>query len=456
MRIKKIAVKNLFGLFNHEIPLNTEEHITIIHGPNGYGKTMLLSMLNGLFNSEYYKIWAIPFDGFLIEFDNSDKLLITNVNSDSSKKHNKRGTLLKIELFQSNSTDVKRFDVKRNSDIFEERVPRSLVERLIPDIRRVGSTRWLHNPSNEILSFAEVLDRYEDILPQKYFWDSTVEEARWLSKLKASIDIQFIETQRLFSFSTTSSRLLRYSDIDEDITPILAIFNYSAELKKAIREKLADYASLSQELDSTFPTRLVKSNLKNIRVRKNLGNDLERLEQKRFQLISAGILEKGDGIDFDESAIDESNVNVLSVYVDDVEKKLGVFDELKEKVDLLVNIINSRFLHKHLSISKDEGFVFTSTGGKRIPPKSLSSGEQHELVLFYKLLFKLGPKALVLIDEPELSLHVVWQQLFLNDLEEITKLVGFDVLIATHSPQIINDRWDLTVELKGPEECEKS
>ena len=51
---------------------------------------------------------------------------------------------------------------------------------------------------------------------------------------------------------------------------------------------------------------------------------------------------------------------------------------------------------------------------------------------------------------------MVWQQLFLNDLEEITKLVGFDVLIATHSPQIINDRWDLTVELKGPEECEKS
>ena len=34
----------------------------------------------------------------------------------------------------------------------------------------------------------------------------------------------------------------------------------------------------------------------------------------------------------------------------------------------------------------------------------LSSGEQHELVLAYDLLFKVKEKSLVLIDEPELSL----------------------------------------------------
>ena len=84
-------------------------------------------------------------------------------------------------------------------------------------------------------------------------------------------------------------------------------------------------------------------------------------------------------------------------------------------------------------------------------PANLSSGEQHELVLFYELLFKVKPNSLILIDEPELSLHVVWQQQFLGDLEDITKLTGFDILIATHSPLIIHDRWDLTVELKGPE-----
>jgi predicted ATP-binding protein involved in virulence len=81
----------------------------------------------------------------------------------------------------------------------------------------------------------------------------------------------------------------------------------------------------------------------------------------------------------------------------------------------------------------------------------LSSGEQHELVLLYELLFKVKPNSLVLIDEPELSLHVGWQVQFLKDLQEITKLADLDILMATHSPDIIQDRWDLTAELKRPE-----
>jgi predicted ATP-binding protein involved in virulence len=60
------------------------------------------------------------------------------------------------------------------------------------------------------------------------------------------------------------------------------------------------------------------------------------------------------------------------------------------------------------------------------------------------------PNSLILIDEPELSLHILWQQEFLRDLEEIIKIAGLDFLIATHSPQIIHDRWDLAVELEGP------
>lgn len=80
----------------------------------------------------------------------------------------------------------------------------------------------------------------------------------------------------------------------------------------------------------------------------------------------------------------------------------------------------------------------------------LSSGEQHEVVLLYELLFKVSEKSLVLIDEPEISLHIVWQKEFLKDLLEIIKIRNFDVLIATHSPSIIDENWDLTVELEKP------
>ena len=72
-------------------------------------------------------------------------------------------------------------------------------------------------------------------------------------------------------------------------------------------------------------------------------------------------------------------------------------------------------------------------------------------MLFSQLLFEIPANSLVLIDEPELSLHVTWQHEFLNDLKRVIDLCDFDVLIATHSPQIVHDKYDWMVDLHNPE-----
>jgi len=71
--------------------------------------------------------------------------------------------------------------------------------------------------------------------------------------------------------------------------------------------------------------------------------------------------------------------------------------------------------------------------------------------LLFELLFKAQENSLVLLDEPEISLHVVWQKAFLRDIEEIIKLQKINIVIATHSPFIIDERWDLTVNLEESE-----
>lgn len=65
-------------------------------------------------------------------------------------------------------------------------------------------------------------------------------------------------------------------------------------------------------------------------------------------------------------------------------------------------------------------------------------------------LFKSQPNSLILIDEPEISLHIAWQQQFLEDMQAISDVTEVNIIIATHSPDIINGRWDLTT---GLEEC---
>lgn len=177
-------------------------------------------------------------------------------------------------------------------------------------------------------------------------------------------------------------------------------------------------------------------------LKKRLGD----VETKREFLINVGLYDPEKGSIPLPEVNDEHIQSVLSVYVKDAEEKLGIFDELAGKIDLLLKLINSRFKYKKMIVDKEFGFVFKTDQGQ-LSPANLSSGEQHELVLIYELLFQTQKNTLVLIDEPELSLHVGWQIRFLEDLQQIINMTQIDVIVATHSPQIINNKWDLTVRL---------
>ncbi len=453
MRIKKVTVKNLFGIFNHEIPLNMENHITIIHGPNGFGKTVLLTMLNALFSSRYHELRRIPYSELSVDFDDSSNLrLKKNIQQEVDEK-NRGDDGFKLVLELSKNSSKSSYTIPSIS-MREIPFPIGAIEHEIPGLERIAPETWIYLPTQEKLSLDEILDRFGDRLPlDRSFIRKRKIEPTWLKEIRDSIHIGFIQTQRLLNFSYP--RRMREYEGRPSMVP--TVINYSEELANAIQAKLAEYGSLSQSLDRTFPSRLVKRSISSELTVEELKTKLNELEEKRSMLMAAGLLDKEKEIDFKElQKIDETKRNVLSVYIDDVQKKLQVFDELTNKIDLLVKIINNRFLYKKMSISKKEGFIFKTTDEKNLSPTNLSSGEQHELVLLYELLFKVSSNSLILIDEPELSLHVVWQQQFLKDLQEITKLAEFDVLIATHSPQIIHDRWDLTVELKGPKNEELS
>ena len=140
--------------------------------------------------------------------------------------------------------------------------------------------------------------------------------------------------------------------------------------------------------------------------------------------------------------------NVLSLYIEDSREKLKVFEGLATKINLLCNLINKRFSYKVMEVNMKDGFVFKVPTHESLKADKLSSGEQNELILMFKLLFKCPDQAMILMDEPEISLHIAWQQNFLEDMEAIAKLSHIRMMIATHSPDIINGRWELTSGLE--------
>ena len=146
---------------------------------------------------------------------------------------------------------------------------------------------------------------------------------------------------------------------------------------------------------------------------------------------------------------DRTQLRVLTLYVQDTRDKLQALEDLANRARLFLEILNLKYRHKRLHLDRKRGFIAESDQGKRLPLNTLSSGEQQELVLHYDLLFQVSSNTIVLIDEPELSLHVAWQKRFLPDLLSIIQLTDFDALIATHSPYIVASRDDLMVPLEA-------
>ena len=177
---------------------------------------------------------------------------------------------------------------------------------------------------------------------------------------------------------------------------------------------------------------------------------MSTLDKKTDELKEIGILDETPMHRFQVvDDIDTSQAGVMTLYVQDTEEKLHVLEDLAKRVRLLLESLNGKFRHKKVRVDREAGLAVAGDGIDALPLDSLSSGEQHELILHYDLLFRVPSNTVVLLDEPELSLHIEWQSKFLADLMEIVKLSRFDALVATHSPYIVGTRDDLMVELSG-------
>jgi AAA15 family ATPase/GTPase len=184
MQIQQISVTGLFEIFDHVIPLNMDERITIIHGPNGFGKTAMLKMLNGFFNSRYSVFRTIPFKNFRVEFDNASSVEVVKASKISDKTSNKN--YITFNFYEPNSEKVT-FPLEEIKNLPDIDLPIELVEDIVPELRRVGSKNWRYLPTGEILSLNEVINRFEDVLALKV---KLREEPEWLEDLKNNIHVR--------------------------------------------------------------------------------------------------------------------------------------------------------------------------------------------------------------------------------------------------------------------------
>ena len=440
-KIKSVKIEELFGCFNHHVEFSQDEGITILLGQNGIGKTAILRILHMLFNHQLCNLVQIPFRKATIDFDDN--------------------SCLYIDLYTGDPDNVVDYSFSHGNDFFDGPITSSEISNRVKEalrgLRNYTSENfkndedvWIDRKSGEQMTAEELVWKCKKDNPNILDASYNVYPF-WLETIISQISVYFIQTQRL---QEQVSSVIPGRVISRNIVEYQSSLNIiSREMKERLLGYQRNYGQKSTELDQSYPYRIMEK-LNNLSFTKaeldNLNESLDELQQRRARLIGAGLLNKMDkqmsGISFTTKS--PYVLKAVSIFISDQKEKFALFDDELKRIELFRELVNKRLLRKKVIVDVMYGIMVESTEtGKEIPLTRLSSGEQHLLILYYDMIFRYNEESLLLIDEPEISLHVSWQKRFIPELKKIIKLNKMNVLIATHSPTLIGKYWDLTREL---------
>jgi len=120
-------------------------------------------------------------------------------------------------------------------------------------------------------------------------------------------------------------------------------------------------------------------------------------------------------------------------YLDLEDRDKGIKADRFQRV---TNVVNQILDQKRI-VGVERGRVIVEIGGReKHGLNDLSSGEQQIVLLLVETARRIKPGGIVLIDEPEISLHPAWQRGLVVALDKIIEQYNAQVIMATHSPEI--------------------
>lgn len=429
--IKRIFVSNLFGLYDYELSLhdsNTESNkILILYGDNGSGKTTILKLAFHLLASEDRKghktvAASTPFARFEIEFQDKTKVWAARTNGrligSFSMGIKRPGRKEKIVEFIADKDNIVRRQSKKNNEMIQSVL--SSLKQLQISLYMLSDDRTIHFSGQEDKSLSVYKIESENELIEL----DEEDEAR-IRRRRYQLDTEEIAQYHLTeSLRRTEEwikgKAIRSSSIGDSSANVL----YNEMLRRLV--------SLPEEksIDATA-------------IKKSIKKRVIELEKQSKQLAQYGLLPKFSGKEIKSviSIADLSNIeiiiNVLSPYLESLEKKIEAMDDVYKRINSLVTIINRFLTNKKLEFDLHSGLSITSIDGSLLKPQMLSSGERHLLLLFCNSLIEVDRPSILMIDEPEISLNIKWQRILISSLIECIGDSPVQYLFATHSMELL-------------------
>lgn len=420
--INRVEVKGLYGFYDYAITCATGEHVKILTGPNGYGKTTLLQMMNHLLGADFWYFYTIPFISFELQMANGQRFVLKKINSSEGKD---------VHLASMNNPLVVTYFNK------EEMIESITLPYDYLTVLKVKSN-WTQIQSQLFTSGLS----WEDFLKKYYHtdFDQDVKEKAPNIFLALQIGRGSLSITRLIQ-PQVDMLLPNGMPFKRYVASTIELDNHFRNV--IFRETMARYNEECQKLDASYIKRLMEREQNNTLEAEPLQKQLAELRERTIAMAKYGLMKADEIID----EIPSQYANTVDLYIQDTKKKLDLLQPFYNKLSLFDRLINSRALaHKQMELSR-KGIKLKDENNVEVPLNVLSSGEQHLLILFYHLIFQTKPGSVIFIDEPEMSMHPAWLEQMLSDFKKIAQMSKFQIIFATHSVSFIDGQWDVSTDL---------
>lgn len=429
--LHSIHVKKLFGYLSYTLEDLDDFPVMFFMGDNGLGKSTILGFLDSLTKDNWKVFDEVEYEELKFEFRVGEDIQTIHFNADASNE---------IRIGYSS----------RN---YEEEEPIEVLSQELNEFKyqtyyKIDSLEdkahwWVDNSDHAIMARCnrhfstngrdhlkdkELLKKLKDVVPDTSQFNSEV--LTGVTSLLSNWKSYFISAKRMYVSKQESET--QHEKIEE----------IRFTLRRIFRKTFADSFNTSINLNNKFFNKVLTSEEVPSSI-DDINKDIKkvRLIEKQIETF------KGSEIPELMSLSGEEHKRFASYFIQKRLLELKPHTSFFEKAEIFDQFVNSSMQGKKVLLNYDKGLVVQKTHREDLEPDqknmsvdSLSSGEQQLVVMGFYIVFEIEEGSLVLLDEPEISMHLNWQQALYPLLNKISELRTLKFLCATHSPLIVQGR----------------
>ena len=448
MKLQRLIVSKLYGAYNYDVRFNSD--ITFLYGTNGCGKTTILNITEAIITGMLFKLFEYKFQKVTLEYYNSKK--DNEIREIVIKPTNQRTLQITFEDDTQSVSMIRTDPEQRRGSELQEIAKQYFVK--YPFLREIRkSFNYVYLPLNRSVDLGNSFELFDEGMTYRMFsrqfhyrfLDDYEESLPYVSK---DLNISQIENLIYYKFNSANAEI---REIENNFRNKVLSSLLDIDANSSVEEVLRNI-SITDTLRITL-TKISEVKRQYISILRNLtSNDVDIHNCELFFELFANDLKSREELDVDFLFRYKEFMRIQKTIVlaEKTEKdKEKIMNPFRLFIDTMNSFISQTGDEKRFVISQEGKVGFKTSFSKNIVSvQHLSSGEKQLLIFFANLIFAVDNRknGIFVVDEPELSLHLTWQRMFV----EKTMLINpnMQLIFATHSPEFVGKYRDRMYKLE--------